>query len=157
MGARGPAPKPQATRRRTNKPKNPVVKAAKAPVSKIPKANPDWHPIALEFFNSLSLSGQSEFYEASDWALAVLLAESISRDLMPQFVGFTDSGELLHERIPMKGASLTAYLRAMTSLLVTEGDRRRVGLELQKGPQTDPHADRALATVTDIQTRLASG
>jgi hypothetical protein len=158
MAARGPVPKPALQRRRTNKPKTPVKKATrKAPVkSKIPKANPDWHPVALSLYESLARSGQSETYEASDWSIAYLTCDSISRDLAPQVVGFTPSGEILRSTIPMKGASLSAYLKAFTSLLMTEGDRRRAGLELQRGPQADPDADRAAATVTDIGLRLAS-
>lgn len=157
MGARGPVPKPTATRRRTNKPAIPVKKAArKAPIKpKALKADSDWHPIALSLYESLARSGQSDGYEASDWAIAYLTCESISRDLAPQVVGFTPSGEILRSTIPMKGASLAAYLKAFTSLLMTEGDRRRAGLELQKGVKVDPDGDRASATVTDIRSRLS--
>jgi hypothetical protein len=60
-----------------------------------------------------------------------VLAESLSRDLKPQVVGFTKEGEPVIASVPIKGASLTAYLRGMSSLLVTEGDRRRIQLELE--------------------------
>lgn len=119
--------------------------------------DPEWHPVAVRWYESLSASGQSEFYEPSDWATAYLIAESISRDLRPQVVGTTPGGEILRSTIPMKGASLSAYLKAMTDLLVTEGARRRVSVELQKGPKVDPDAERAAATVTDIRSRLVSG
>ncbi len=33
-----------------------------------------------------------------------------------------------------KGASLAAWLKGMAALMVTEGERRRAGLELQRGP-----------------------
>jgi hypothetical protein len=42
----------------------------------IPDANPKWKPTARSWFNSLKLSGQSEFFEASDWATAVAAAEA---------------------------------------------------------------------------------
>jgi len=41
-----------------------------------PQADPKWKPTARSWFNSLSLSGQSEFYEPSDWATAVAAAEA---------------------------------------------------------------------------------
>jgi|SRR5215469_2508994 len=41
----------------------------------IPEANPNWHPQAQSWFRALALSGQSEFYEASDWATAVMAAQ----------------------------------------------------------------------------------
>jgi len=98
----------------------------------VPRVNSRWHPIAKRWFQALAASGQAQFYEPSDWAAAELLAESMSRDLRPQVVGITDSGKVVKESIPLKGASLAAYLKAFGSLLVTEGDRRRVRLELER-------------------------
>lgn len=167
MGTRGPVPKPAETRRRVNKPAIPVKKAprgapkpkpdaAAAAVDKVwtPKrADPKWHVIARDWYESLSLSGQSEFYEPSDWMTAYLMADSMSRDLKPQFVGFTEKGDILTEPIPMKGSSLAAYLKGMGNLLVTEGDRRRMSVDLRKGKEADPDAERALATVTQLRAR----
>jgi len=89
-------------------------------------------------------------------AVAVLIAESMSRDLEPQVVGIAEkTGEIAYATIPLKGASLSAYLRAMSVLMVTEGDRRRLSLELNRAAgKTDPDADRADATVTDLRSRL---
>lgn len=98
----------------------------------IPVADEDWHPVAVQWYESLPYSGQALFYEPSDWSTAYLIAESISRDLQPQVVGITDSGQVVKETIPMKGASLSAYLKAMTALMVTEGDRRRSRLEIER-------------------------
>ena len=81
-----------------------------------------WHPLANAWYAFLASSGQSAFYEPSDWGLAVLVAESMSRDLNPQVVGITDSGKVVTSVIPLKGACLSAYMRAMNVLLVTEGD-----------------------------------
>lgn len=91
------------------------------------------HPLAREWFESLSLSGQSAFYEPSDWAMARVVAESISRELKPQpiVVGQGESAHVEMYELPPKGASLTAWLRAAASLLVTEGDRRRLRVELE--------------------------
>jgi hypothetical protein len=42
----------------------------------IPAADPKWKPKARSWFNSLELSGQSDFFEASDWATAVAAADA---------------------------------------------------------------------------------
>lgn len=154
MATRGPIPKRSDQRRRTNAPTSPITPAPAAPQAIAPDSDSTWHKVALAWYDSLAASGQSSFYEPSDWATAYLIAESMSRDLMPQFVGFTEAGDVIMEAIPLKGASLSAYLRAMAVLMVTEGDRRRLQVELAKPQPSDPDAERASATVTDIRTRL---
>src|SRR5690242_6765714 len=132
-GSGGPVPKRSDQRRRRNKPEGgEITKAAGAEKVAVPRADADWHPVAKRWFNSLAKSGQSRFYEPSDWATAFLIAESMSRDLLPQVVGVTDKGEVVRDTIPLKGASLGAYLRAFSTLLTTEGDRRRMKLELER-------------------------
>jgi hypothetical protein len=92
-----------------------------------------WHPVAKHWYDSLPESGQSIYYQPSDWAIAYLLAESLSRDFKPQFVGMNEeTGEPIIESIPLKGASLGAYLKGFTALLATEGDRRRMQIELER-------------------------
>lgn len=95
-------------------------------------ADEDWHPIALQWYESLGRSGQRIYYQPSDWATAYLLAESLSRDLKPQFLGLNEEGEPVMGKIPLKGASLAAYLKGFNVLMATEGDRRRLSLELER-------------------------
>jgi hypothetical protein len=135
MGSRGPVPKRSDQRRRQNKKPKPAT--APSAVEKVirPPVNAKWHPAAKRWYTSLAKSGQAAFYEPSDWAIAYLVAESISRDLKPQVVGIhPETGKAVMATIPMKGASLAAYSKVMTNLLVTEGDRRRAGIELQRPP-----------------------
>jgi hypothetical protein len=132
----------------------PVVKGATASVVVAPDSDPEWHSIARRWFDSLKVSAQNQWYEPSDWATAYLVAESISRDLNPQVVGITERGDVVTETIPLKGASLSAYLRAMGNLLTTEGDRRRASVELQRNTATDAGEDHAGATVTDLVSRI---
>lgn len=156
MGTRGPVPTRSDQRRRTNEPDIPVTSLdIEGPVP-VPDADPAWHKVALAWFESLAASGQAKFYEPSDWATAVLVAESMSRDLSPQAIGIAEkTGEVVRDVIPLKGASLSAYLRAMSVLMVTEGDRRRLSLELNRAAKTaDPDEQRAGATVTDLRSRL---
>lgn len=98
-----------------------------------PPPNPTWEPAAKEWYLSLHESGQAIFYEPSDWATAWIMAESISRDLAPQFVAIAEAtGEVIRERVPLKGASLGAYLKGFTQLMATEGERRRLRIELER-------------------------
>jgi hypothetical protein len=151
MGERGPPPKRSEERRRRNKGSKPSKGNAAASVKKPPAAK-GWHPIAKRWFNSLADSGQSEFYEPSDWAMAYVVAESISRDLKPQVVAVPEkTGEPVFETVPMKGASLAAYLKAMTALMVSEGDRRRAGIELKRPGGDDGDEAQAQAGVVQME------
>jgi len=164
MGKRGPVPKRSEQRRRRNKKVPKAQSAGSKPAeksagpAKAPKAEKHWHPVAKRWYNSLAKSGQSEFYEASDWAMAFVLAESMSRDLEEQVIGIPEkTGEPVYAKVPMKGASLSAYLKGMSVLLVSEGDRRRAELELQRTPPPDPKADEAaaIAKLDDYRKRAA--
>lgn len=137
----GPIPERSDRRRRTNIPEGvQVTQAAGAEVVVPPDADETWHAVATRWFDSLKTSGQSAFYEDSDWATAYLIAESMSREL--------------HTGEPPTGAALAAWLKAMASLMVTEGDRRRARLELER-----PSAEEVPADVDDLaeyRARLAA-
>lgn len=116
----GPVPKRSSQRRRRNKPEGglTVVEMPLAPVE-VPEPSGEWHPLAREWFVSLGRSGQSQFFEPSDWAVARVCAHLMSQEL--------SSGKSVRS---MMVAEIT---KLMGSLLSTEGDRRRVRLELQRG------------------------
>lgn len=150
MGERGKVPKRSDQRRRhTKKEDQPDTPPAAAEV-KAPDPDPDWHQVAKLWYESLADSGQSIYYEPSDWAMAYVLAESMSRDMNPQVVGISErTGEAVVETIPLKGASLSAYLKGMTALLVSEADRRRASIELQRKPAPNP-GDEEAATIARL-------
>lgn len=139
-GAGGPPPKRSSQRRRRNVPEGPEVTHAPGASSKKrarPPANSHWHPVARSWYSSLADSGQAVFYEPSDWAVAYLLAESISREMEPQPLldgsgkPVTDSkGAPVLIKRPPKASALSAWWKAMADLMVTEGARRRLRLEL---------------------------
>jgi hypothetical protein len=163
-GRGGPPPKRSTQRRRTNKPTTPITEAPGAPEVPVPPADERWHPIARSWYESLARSGQSAFYEPSDWATAVIIAESISRDLRAQPLVDAEghavldvNGEPVMRRLPLRGASLSAYLRAMASLLTTEAERRRAHMELQRPPSAAPPAptdDPDVLNLADFRGRL---
>lgn len=158
---RGPAPKKDAERRRRNKTgDNSAIPATVVNVDEllagdveIPDADPDWHAIARNMYESVARSGQVIWMEPSDWAALYLMCESISRDLNPQVVGVTEDGEVVKDTIPLKGASLNAYLKAMASLMMLEGDRRRLRIELERQKRIDAAAEGG--QVVDIVQRRA--
>jgi hypothetical protein len=75
------------------------------------------HPVALSWYRSLKSSGESRFYEPSDWQMARYLAFEMSRSLYQR----------------QSAETVRAILAGMTELLVSEGARRRARLELERG------------------------
>lgn len=158
-GAGGPPPKRSDQRRRTNTPAaGEPTKAAGAAKVPVPKVEASWHPVAKRWFTALARSGQSRFYEPSDWATAFVIAESMSRELKPQpfTIGRGDDAETVMVELPPKGASLAAWLKGMTSLLATEGDRRRAALELTRSKPV-PEGGGSVAWIDDARRRLGTG
>lgn len=139
MGERGPVPKRSTQRRRANKPEIPVATAEASPSREIPAADPGWHQLAADMYNSLERSGQSAFFEPSDWQSARLAAEATSR-------------LLYSERF---SAVLLAAVDSMWSkLLMTEADRRRLRIELEK-PKEDTAAAAAVSFLDDARKRFS--
>jgi hypothetical protein len=153
----GPPPKRAAQRRRVNKPAVPVESAPGAARVEVPKANAKWHPVAKRWFDSLAPSGQSAYYEPSDWATAYLVAESISREFKPVPIGNLEDGTPVMASLPPKGASVAAWLKAMTALMVTEGDRRRMRLELNRPAPGEGEAEAGVSELDEYRRRLQSG
>jgi hypothetical protein len=151
MGTRGPVPKPEGQRRRRNATAAAPTKAETATTSTMPPPDDDWHPAARDWYKALATSSQARYYEPSDWATAWVVAESLSRDLKPKFVGFGEDGPI-YAPMPLAGASLTSYLRAATLLLVTEADRRRMALDLKRA-EVAPAAEEAVAILDDYRHR----
>lgn len=146
MGARGPIGKRSEERmgHRSKEEKDSVTKAPSGPpadVPDLPDAEPLWHPIASDWYLSLRESGQAAFYQPSDWAVARYAADLMSK-------------VLLSERGP-NGQLVAALNSVMSSLLTTEGDRRRARMELErKKPSSQIDAD---VTVLDDYRSAFSG
>lgn len=144
MGQRGPIPAREEElarpRSRNGREDNEVTKGL-ARATFVPDADPDWHPIAHMLWEGLMESGQSDYYQQSDWAFAYSLMEDLTRYKEP--LTNRETGELYFKR---SGQMLQTIYSAMERLLVTEGDRRRARIELQQPePENDPAAVIALA------------
>lgn len=116
----GPVPNREADlarpRSRKGSDQQSVTKGELRPVS-VPNADRDWHPIARRLWDGLKSSGQADFFQNSDWAFAYSLCEDLSV--------YKKSGK-------RSGQMLQTIYSAMERLLVTEGDRRRVRIELHE-------------------------
>lgn len=144
MGTRGPAPKRSDQRRRRNKrPETVTAPTGKSGGagggSRRPPVRAHWHPLAKTWYRALAESGQSAFYEPSDWATALVLGEALSKHLQADE--------------PLQASLLATFLKGSSMLLATEADRRRLVVELQRA-QID--AGQEPAKVTDLASWRAS-
>jgi hypothetical protein len=114
----GPIPKRSDQRRRRNA-SNQVDTVAMSETVAVPElALTDVHPIAADMYRALTESGQAQYFEPSDWQRARLMCEMVSRLL--------DAGKL--------SSMLYAAIQAdMNALLFTEGERRKVRMEIERG------------------------
>lgn len=118
MGTRGPIPKRSEERIRRNK--------LEVPIDKVPAIGPvdvpelgfiDPHPLVIDLYRSMSESAQAKYFEPSDWQYAKFTLH------------FAD--QLL--KSPRPSSQLLAAVNSMlTDLLVSEGSRRRVRLEIER-------------------------
>lgn len=142
-GSGGPVPKRSDQRRRRNNEngQRDVTTAPGAPEVVMPEANPEWHPAAAGWFLSLADSGQSVFYEPSDWWEAYFIAEAMSRNL--------------NQGAKFSSVLFGSIVSAMGELLTSEGSRRRVRLELERSGQTDEDEDASVSELDSYRERLS--
>lgn len=107
-----------------------VTKGTALPVV-IPDIDPNWHPIAIQLWESMAVSGQSAYYQQSDWAMLYSLCDDLSY--------------VKNQTYKRSGQMLQVIYTTLSSLLVTEGDRRRLRIELE-----EPEEDQEEASVTAI-------
>ena len=115
----GPLPKRIEERRRRNAvPGETVVEMAGEVVPpELPKMTPAVHPVAAGWYESLKASGQSLYFEPSDWAAAVVVTLAMSKNLRAKRF----SGELFGQ-----------VWGAMNDLLTTEAARRRARIQVRR-------------------------
>ncbi|HEX7164372.1 MAG TPA: hypothetical protein VF223_24405 [Trebonia sp.] len=145
MGARGPIPKRSEERmgHRSKQESDSHTRAPSGPpadVPDLPEPDERWHPIATDWYLSLRESGQAAFYQPSDWAVARYVAELMSRGLSSDR--------------PPNGQYVAALNSAMSSLLTTEGDRRRARIELER---KEPGPKLAAVKPLDAYRDIAGG
>lgn len=152
----GPPPKKEAERRRRNKApdgiETEIVNVEELVLAdvEIPVADENWEPLTKSFYESFTRSGQVVWMEPTDWMTAYMLMEVLDRWLKPQDVKVGQTGSSGQETgggdidyifepkiVAMPGGVLTAILKGLTALLATEGDRRRLRIELERKSAVD--------------------
>lgn len=130
-GITGPVPKRSDERIRRNAEVIPIEKLAAAGLVIAPAlALDDPHPMVVNFYDSLKESAQAKYYEPSDWEYARYVMYFINK--------------LLRQQGNPSAVMFAAINTALSNLLVTEGDRRRVRIEVERDGQE--------ADITDIAT-----
>jgi hypothetical protein len=131
-----PARSDQRVRRNKTEPTEKVEAIGVVPVPELGFPNP--HPLTVDLYNSLGQSAQARYYEASDYHVA----RAVLHFLDLQFKADRPSGQMV-----------AALFSQLTDLLVTEGARRRVRLEVERAQTGGDVLD-----VADIfRKRLAEG
>jgi hypothetical protein len=132
--ARGPVPNRSDDLARPRERKGSDIVAVTKGVARpatVPEPDLGWHPIARQLWDALAVSGQADFYEQSDWAMAFSLCDDLSH---------------YKKSTKRSGQMLQTIYSAMERLLVTEGDRRRVRIELHEPEDnSEPAAVLAIA------------
>jgi len=135
----GPIPERSDRRRRVNKPEIEIESAPGAEEVQVPDPDPRWAPFVTRWYRSLAESGQVIWYQPSDWAQAWILAEVLHRAM----VNSKPSAMLVQ-----------SFLAGSSELMTTEGARRRLRIELARGPQVDDDADAAVTAMDAYRKRL---
>jgi hypothetical protein len=138
----GPVPKRSDQRRRVNKTEIEIETPPARGVDNPPSSDESWHPIAREWFDALGKSGQSVYFEASDWAQARLVAHAMNELLTADKI----SAHLFQ-----------GVLAGAAELLTTEGARRRLRIELAKADQGPSAAELAAAADLDSYRKRITG
>lgn len=143
MGTRGPIPNRDADLARKRERKGSDTPPASKGLMRdvlVPNPNPEWHEIVRTAWDALDSSGMADFYQNTDWAYAYIVLEELNAYLMPGIdrkaseQASKEAGEDVVVRYPerrLSGMTFTAIMSALQSLGMTEGDRRRMRIELE--------------------------
>ena len=162
MGTRGPAPVRAAERRRTPEPGTRAIEEIGPEQTRDlpfevdlapepPAAVEEWHPIALELWESLQRDPSRMWTGPAAWAASLAMCENLSRMLSPRIAATTmntETGavEVIREAIPFNGAETAGFLKWMSMAGIYEPDR----LRMQKEITFYPVGEQASAPVFDI-------
>lgn len=107
----------------------------------VPDCPEDVHPLARDFYKSLRISGQARWYEPSDWQRARVFTWLLSDQLK---TGRPSS--MLYQ----------ALQRDMDALLVSEAERRRVRMEVERLPPDTSVEDAKVAQMARYREAAGS-
>ncbi|ACE79932.1 terminase small subunit [Mycobacterium phage Pukovnik] len=149
-GTRGPIGKRDEERVRRNVPESPTETVVVHGAVVIPEMGDlshlgETHPLIEEMYESIKKSAAVKYYEPTDWQFARLALYTLNQELIAA----------QHQGKPIGAMKLTAINQMLSALLLTEGDRRRVRLEIERNP--GPDTGGKVLDVTDmLKQRLAA-
>lgn len=135
----GPVPKRSSERVRTHD-NNVIDKVHAFGVVRKPELGlgDSVHPIIADFWESVGESAQSRYYEASDWQYLRVSLHFLN--------------QLLKSGKP-SAQMLTVVNQMLTDLLVSEGSRRRVRMEIERNVTNE---DAEVKNISDYFRKLAA-
>lgn len=150
MGVRGPIGKRDEERVRRNIPEVPTETVRVIGPVVIPELGDvsyegETHPLVTDMYESIKKSAATKYYEPTDWQFARLALFALNQ-------------ELIASRLwgkPVGAMKLTAINQMLSALLLTEGDRRRVRLEIERS-HTESVGGKVLDVTDILRQRLAA-
>lgn len=113
-----------------------------------------WGALARDIYEGARDSGQADFYQQSDIAYMTFVLEELNRYMEPYGSSFDEeTGEVIALYPKRSGQMFQAIHSSMQSLLLSEGERRRVRVELTEKPVERPK----LASVAKLQYADVAG
>jgi len=135
--ARGDGPVPARSEQRRRRNKVHIDTAPSSTAKRGPDAPEELGGLALAWYESLRTSGQSVYYADSDWTSALIIARAVEA---------FESRPTAH--------MLASILSGFGSLAATEGDRRRLRIELERA-SVDADEEAAVTALDEWQRRLS--
>lgn len=150
MGVRGPIPKRDEERVRRNIPEDPTVTVQMPGLVSIPELGDishlgETHPLVVEMYEAMQSSASVKYFEPTDWQFARLTLYTLNQELIAA----------QHNGKPVGSMKLTAINQMLSALLLTEGDRRRARLEIERAP-AESGSGKVLDVTDMLRQRLAS-
>lgn len=144
MGQRGPIPKRSDERTRRNKEGKDglEVKKGVAHPWQWEEPDPEWHPEIIKYYNAFRHTGMSAYYQQTDVAQLRLACYLLSEEM---------------NKSRVSAVQFANALGLLEGLGATEGERRRMKIELEEAHDEDLEQaakDAVEAKVTDIRDRL---
>lgn len=141
MGSRGPIPKRSNERTRRHKAgKDGIeIKKGEALEWEWVEANEEWPDYVQEYYNAFQQSGMKMYFQQTDVRQLYLACEMMAQ----QFNTGRPSAMMIAEAFKL-----------LDGLGATEGERRRMKIELEKYVEPEDDSGKRMAQVTNINDRL---
>jgi hypothetical protein len=151
VGYRGPTPKRDSERIRRNIPEVPTETIQVIGTVEIPELGDigfmgEIHPLVSDMYQAMKDSACAKFFEPTDWCYARLALHTLNAELV----------SAAHQGRPIGAMKTTAINQMLSALLLTEGDRRRARLEIERA-QTGDAGGKVLDVTDLLKQRLAAG